>query len=1169
VLKLERRQPMTFGTAKHRSFDMGSASRTVLVLVLAIGISANFPPAAHAAPTKIPVLQIDAPKQVRVGEAIGITLVVKDAIDIAGYEAAVLYDTTVAEFAGLQQRKNDLKKLRRDIGSLAVEQLPIGSVIGLFSCPTDNCVDHKGAKRNQGGSGTIKLATVDILPSRPGILEVMLGSVKFVDAAGNPVAVQIPSQAISVQVGAAGAGPRFPAPQSSWTLPTSSSGTPGPFDLTRDAQITHADAMEVAIAWELTHGRGAPCEDQIDPLLDVNHDRCIDIADIQMVVAHYDTVPALNSASNSAATANAVAASMTFTVNSTADDADAAWGNGVCQTAAGVCTLRAALAEANAHAGPDSIAFNIPGSGVQTIQLTKALPTLNDANGGTTIDGYTQTGSAANTDSSISNAVIIVQITGSGESGFDAFVVTTPNNVFRGLAIFKVRRSFWIYGSGAHDNTIIGSFVGTNAAGTYGASTIATDTLAHGLHIEQGAANNRVGSTSAAERNVISGNGRGGVGLWHEGTDGNIVMNNIVGLGPRGDRRVSNRLHGVDLNFGVSNSVVGGTGSGERNVLSGNDSTGAEISHTAGTSQNRISGNFIGTDVTGTRAPSFSYNFKYGISVKDRVINNTISDNVVGNNRQGGITIDNFGTCCVTGNVFTNNRVGISIDGTAIPNSLYGIKILAPQSRIGPGNIIANNPVGIQIDGDADDGNRITQNSIYNNTGLGIDLAPLDAVNPNDNGDADSGPNQQLNFPILASATPQTVTGTACAGCTVEIFQADGGAGAYGEGKILLGSTTAGGDGSFATAISGVTAGNYVTATATDTSGNTSEFSLNQVIASGGSNNPPMASAGGSYGVGEGGSIAVTASGSDTEGGTLTYAWDLDNNSTYETPGQSATFSAATFDGPASRTIAVQATDEGGLSATDSTSVSIQNVAPQATFNAPSSVVAGNSIQLSLTSPSDPSSADAAAGFVYAFDCGDGSGYGAFGSSTSASCLTSGTGIRTVKGKLRDKDNGTREYTRNVNVTASGIALPGRFEAEDYRTGGEGVGYHDTTPGNKFGFYRNDSVDIEITRDTSGAYNIGAIAAGEWLAYDINVATSGNYIFIVRVASPNTGMRFHIEVDGVNASGPLTVPQTGGWQTWGNLTAPPIQLNAGAHTVKLVADTSGFNWNYVVVNGPQ
>jgi dipeptidyl aminopeptidase/acylaminoacyl peptidase len=195
------------------------------------------------------------------------------------------------------------------------------------------------------------------------------------------------------------------------------------------------------------------------------------------------------------------------------------------------------------------------------------------------------------------------------------------------------------------------------------------------------------------------------------------------------------------------------------------------------------------------------------------------------------------------------------------------------------------------------------------------------------------------------------------------------------------------------------------------------------------SNEPPTADAGGPYTVDEGGSIALAATGSDPEGGTLAYAWDLDGDGAFETSGQNATFSAANLDGPDSRTVAVRVTDAEGESATDGSTISVTNVAPAAAFSAPASVDEGNAINLSLNDPSDAAAADENAGFSYAFDCG--AGYGSFGPDNQANCQTNDNGPRAVKARVRDKDGGVSEYTgsvdvRNVAPTVTGISAPSR-----------------------------------------------------------------------------------------------------------------------------------------------
>ncbi len=95
-----------------------------------------------------------------------------------------------------------------------------------------------------------------------------------------------------------------------------------------------------------------------------------------------------------------------------------------------------------------------------------------------------------------------------------------------------------------------------------------------------------------------------------------------------------------------------------------------------------------------------------------------------------------------------------------------------------------------------------------------------------------------LHAPLLAGATQYLVSGTACLTCTVEIFRAAGGTGAYGQGQIFAGSAVAGAGGAFSVTVSGIAVGDYVTATSTDALGNTSEFGLNVRVTA--SASPPL-----------------------------------------------------------------------------------------------------------------------------------------------------------------------------------------------------------------------------------------------------------------------------------------------------------------------------------------
>ncbi|HXA02641.1 MAG TPA: carbohydrate-binding protein, partial [Cytophagaceae bacterium] len=142
--------------------------------------------------------------------------------------------------------------------------------------------------------------------------------------------------------------------------------------------------------------------------------------------------------------------------------------------------------------------------------------------------------------------------------------------------------------------------------------------------------------------------------------------------------------------------------------------------------------------------------------------------------------------------------------------------------------------------------------------------------------------------------------------------------------------------------------------------------------------------------------------------------------------------------------------------------------------------------------------------------------------------------------------------------------IPGKIEAENYDYGGEGIAYHDYEEENKLNQFRtNEAVDIESTGDAGGGYDVGWIETGEWLKYMVNVQTAGTYSLEARVASPNTGKSLHVELDGVNISGTITVPNTTGWQTWQTVSVTTPVLTTGQKTLKVVMDTDGFNLNDV------
>lgn len=148
-------------------------------------------------------------------------------------------------------------------------------------------------------------------------------------------------------------------------------------------------------------------------------------------------------------------------------------------------------------------------------------------------------------------------------------------------------------------------------------------------------------------------------------------------------------------------------------------------------------------------------------------------------------------------------------------------------------------------------------------------------------------------------------------------------------------------------------------------------------------------------------------------------------------------------------------------------------------------------------------------------------------------------------------------------------SIPGKIFASQYDLGGEGFAYHDTTPGNTGGILRNDGVDIG-TSPSEGPY-IGWIAPDEWVNYSVPVNAAGKYAFTIRVASPNTGKSFYLEVDDAKATEPLIVPNTGDWNKFTTLQMGTLPLTAGNHRFRVVALTDGFNFGNISstkISGP-
>ncbi|MDX6471756.1 MAG: hypothetical protein QOK22_572, partial [Gaiellaceae bacterium] len=264
-----------------------------------------------------------------------------------------------------------------------------------------------------------------------------------------------------------------------------------------------------------------------------------------------------------------------------------------------------------------------------------------------------------------------------------------------------------------------------------------------------------------------------------------------------------------------------------------------------------------------------------------------------------------------------------------------------------------------------------------------------------------------------------------------------------------------------------------------------------------------------------------------------------------------------TYDDNGTYTMTVKVTDKDGGTGTSTSTVTVANVAPTATLNAPASVPEGSAIALSLTGASDPSNADTAAGFTYAFDCG--SGYGSFGTASTASCPTTDNGSRTVRGQIKDKDGGVTELTKSVTIDN---VIPTVTTANQAASEGSAAtlalgSFADPGPDNPWG--------VDVTwGDGSAHYSATAAATGSLGSQSHTYADSGSYTVTVTVTDKDGGVgtsTFTVAVANVAPSSSL--PATA--SAFINVAA---SLAFGPASDPSVPDTSaGFHYAYDCNNG--
>jgi hypothetical protein len=151
--------------------------------------------------------------------------------------------------------------------------------------------------------------------------------------------------------------------------------------------------------------------------------------------------------------------------------------------------------------------------------------------------------------------------------------------------------------------------------------------------------------------------------------------------------------------------------------------------------------------------------------------------------------------------------------------------------------------------------------------------------------------------------------------------------------------------------------------------------------------------------------------------------------------------------------------------------------------------------------------------------------------------------------------------------TGTPFPVPGRFEAEDFDLGGEGVAYHDAVAGNAGGLYRTgEDVDIIAAKGNASGYVVNNIETGEWLEYTVNVAAAGTYDIQLKVSSEFGTSRFHVEIDGMDVTGSVLVPDTGWWGAFQLVGTSGVSLSAGPHVLRIYSEQQYFNLDAIQIS---
>ena len=494
----------------------------------------------------------------------------------------------------------------------------------------------------------------------------------------------------------------------------------------------------------------------------------------------------------------------TFTVWNTADDGEG--------------SLRWAIVQANEDDGPTRIEFDIPGDGARTIRLNAALDPLIRP---VVIDGRAQPGYAGRP---------LIGLDGSGlANGENGLVISGGDSLIAGLFITGFPGAGIVLTGGA-GNLVESCHVGVDSSGGRAAPN------AEGVVI-LGSSHNVIGGGGGSVGNLISGNAGAGIRISNAAgeTVGNRIVGNRIGTDLQGSTAIGNQSGGVVIAGGREGLIAD-------NLISGN--RGAGLSLIGWATDNVVVGNAIGLTADGARRLG---NLGDGVLLEsapgNRIggLSEEEANQISGNQGSGVRTrVDSAGL------ILQGNQIGTDASGTlALGNAGDGVSLGTSFNMIGgessgAGNLIAHNGVGsvgsgVRLIGQVDH-NSILSNVIHDNAGLGINFGR--GPTPNHAPGDEPGPNNWQNYPILSRAlydgTSARATGKLFGAPSqthlIQLFQSGRpDPSGFGEGERHLGSlrvvTDSTGEATFTIVAPMEIAGGYLSATATDPNGNTSEFS--------------------------------------------------------------------------------------------------------------------------------------------------------------------------------------------------------------------------------------------------------------------------------------------------------------------------------------------------------